>query len=248
MIHIQRRFEVFESGGDSRASLAELYYRQKANVAVVSIGNAGFRVIRKMRPIEVKNVDTYAIIQDDDQQIRTYDGMLSNGRGEIKISLYTLSSEKNPFFRYTSGPIKILNGGSSIRKDEEMFMKIADSAVAFVIVSGFGGNFSQALHLQLLGCLVSMGKETLSAVIIPGRAEERRRQKAIAGIRKMNKMNVPYVVFDNEQLNGPADTTIITERIDAANLKIADSLDGYISSISSSIDRLKYNLIEDARR
>ncbi|KAA8923497.1 hypothetical protein [Thermoplasma sp.] len=233
---------------DSRASLAELYYRQKANVAVVSIGNAGFRVVKKMRPIEVKNVDTYAIIQDSNQQSHAYDGMVSDDRGEIKISLYTLNSEKNPFLRYTSGPIKILNGVNNRKEDEDMFMRIADSAVAFVIVSGFGGNFSQAVHLHLLGCLNAMGKETLNAIIIPGRYEEKRRQKAISGIKKLEKMNVPYVTFDNEDLKESIDTAVITERIDAVNLRIADSLDEYISSISSSIDRLKYNLIEDIRR
>jgi len=248
VIDIQRRFEVFENNTDFRSSMAELYYRQKANVAVVSIGGAGFRVIKRMRPIEIKNVDTYAIIEEDMQESHIYDGRMSDKTGEVKISLYTLNSERNPFLRYASGPIKILNGGTSSKADEQMFMRLSENAVAFVILSGFGGRFSQDMHIHLVGCLRDLGKETLSAVIIPSKLEQKRRQKALSGIRKLEKMGVPYIVFDNENFIDLLDAAAITDRVDAVNLKIADSLDEYISSISSSIDNLKYNLIEDLRR
>ncbi|BAB59798.1 TVG0651504 [Thermoplasma volcanium GSS1] len=239
---IQRRSVFREERYIDPPTVAHEYYSCRTNVVVVSFGNAGFRILRKMNPIDIRNVESYAVFRGTPARNSYYNGSLNVKGREISFEVYSIENIKNPFLKYSANPIKIMDG---LTEEDALYaaQKLKSTGISFVLVSGFGGSFAQYAHSKFLEILNKSGREALSIIVVPSSKEGNRREKAISAINDLRATGNNIVVFDNDKFSFGYNFQNIMEKIEKANTMIANRLDEYISEISLSIDRLKYAII-----
>ncbi len=246
MVNIKKYFEMeYEDNREQRLSAVGSYYRSRSNVSLISFGNAGYRVMKSMGCLEVKNTANISVVDREYIGLRGfYNGKLSYEDKSIDIMLSSKSRDTNPFRSPEAVYIKKIYVGSNLDDNARKVYELSNPSISYILVSGFGGKFAQSQHLKFLHLLKTFKKTVLNAIIIPSYAESNARNIAMEGLNEIISTGSPFITFRNESIHDPRPENSILEDIEEANMEIARRIEEYAERISSSIDELKYALIK----
>ncbi len=246
MVNIKKFFEMeCEDNHGQRLSAVGSYYRSRSNVSIISFGNAGYRIMKSMGCLEVKNTVNISVIDREYIGLRGfYNGKLSYDDKSIDIMLSSKSRDTNPFRSPEAVYIKKIYVGPNLDDNARKVYELSNPSISYILVSGFGGKFAQPQHLKFLRLLKTFKKTVLNAIIIPSYAESNARNIAMEGLSEIISTGSPFITFRNEIIKDPRPENSIIEDIEEANMGIARRIEEYAERISSSIDELKYALIK----
>lgn len=244
---------------DQLRNLIKGYYEERVDNTVISIGNAGDRILSRIVSLEVRRVAYHSIIREGDSHGESfsgpkYDGYINAaGSSNVSVNLishgYTMSS-KSMVNNHHEGVVSHHVSGresearkATLRSVKEIFENM-DKSSSYILVSGFGGEFSQPMHLELARIMRERGLPVLHVIIKPGKSEPKRRKVAEEGISRMNDSGERIVVFDNQKLLGArALRAGLTESVDRINDRIARKIEIFSMKLSAATDLVKYNMI-----
>lgn len=237
------------------------YYEERIDNTVISIGSAGDRIIRRIVPLEVRRVSYHSVIKNGIQDYdagnrKEYKGRLNlSGKDTVEVKLMTrvnvLAGRKNKHVELWQEGVVSHNiseempddRGSYARPVRQIFENMEKSS-SYIILSGFGGEFAQPMHLTFSKMLKGRGLPVLNIIIKPSKSEPNRRKIAESAIQEMLKIGERIVVFDNERMLGKKTTREgFTEKIDSVNDRIARKIEIYSMKLSDATDFVKYNMI-----
>ena len=237
------------------------YYEERVDNTVISIGSAGDRIIRRIVPLEVRRVSYHSILKSDAEEKKSasmneYKGYVNlAGRSRIEVKLMSRVRRED---RKAADNLELWqeglvshnldkempgDSGPYLRSVTQIFENMEKSS-SYIIISGFGGDFSQPMHQSFSRILQDRGLPVLNVIIKPSRSESKRRKIAESAINEMINAGQRLVVFDNEKLLGRKSIREdLTEVIDGVNNRIARKVEIYSMKLSDATDFVKYNMI-----
>ena len=115
---------------------------------------------------------------------------------------------------------------------------------SYILISGFGGDFAQDLHMAFSLLLKERNIPHLNVIIKPSREDLKRRKIAESGIKKLEAVCGKPRIYDNERLI-EKNKEFAREKdgvIRKINVRIARDVEVYSTRLSNASELLKYQL------
>ncbi|MHB8395849.1 MAG: FtsZ/tubulin family protein [Thermoplasmataceae archaeon] len=198
-----------------KAIVAE-YFEDRFDNTVISFGNAGSRVLRNVTPFEVGKTNFHAVkleVPETRQGRKERAGKKSmkvSKTGYFRVELAETSGKGKPISTNLTGnptPFKINEihvshdqfASSPELLASQIFNNMPRSS-SFILVSGFGGEFAQAMHIAFSTILKKRKIAHINVVIKPSAVEEDKRRIADRGIIALARTSGQVKVYDNEEM------------------------------------------------
>ncbi len=193
----------------------EEYFQEREDTSIVSFGNAGARVLKKVLPFETGRIGFHSVVMDKKppqqekkrkfrlfKRASLYEVDLVENKGgftrntENGLALdsiyFTVNTIKVGTMQFQANP-KLLS--------ERVLSEIGQSS-SIIVVSGFGGEFAQRMHIEFARLLKHRGIAHMSVVIKPEKNQRQHRIAANRGIIQLMEEDSYVKVYDNELLLG----------------------------------------------
>ena len=241
--------------------LIRKYYQERMDNVVLSFGKAGDRILRNIKPLQIRrtsyrsvlvkeerafannlNSDAYAeleITEPDPMRVT----ILSREEYEYRKNLSQFEQWEEPLESATVSTSYLGGSGNWDSKSRELIDEI-DKSNSYVLVSGFGGDFGQSMHINFSRLLTARKIAHVNVIIKPSREDSKRRKLAEAGIRELKESGASVVVFDNQKMiekmkSISQDKNKIIGKI---NMEIARHVEVLSARLSNTSELLKYQL------
>ena len=191
------------------------YFQERDDTTIVSFGNAGARVLKKVLPFETGRINFHSVVMDTPvkQQPKKKKWSLfkraayyevdldENSAGIAKSTANGLALDS---IYFTVNTIKVGSTQflSSPRMLAEKILSDVGQSSSIIVVSGFGGDFAQTMHIEFARLLKKRGIAHMSVVIKPQKNERTNRSRADRGILQLMEEDSFVKVYDNELLLG----------------------------------------------
>ncbi|MCL6090600.1 MAG: hypothetical protein M1393_06135 [Candidatus Thermoplasmatota archaeon] len=242
-------------------SLIRKYYQERMDNVVVAFGEAGDRILRNVKPLQIRRT-IYRSIQVKDRGVFASN---STEKEDVEISISEpdpvkvalISKEEYDYrkkvdnFENWREPLDCAsivttfmerdNDWASMSKE---LLNNIEKSNSFVLVSGFGGNVAQNLHVNFSMLLNSRKIGHLNVIIRPSKEDMARRKLADEGIRKLKESGVEVIIYDNQKLieNNKSKNYDRNKTIQKINLRIARDIEVFSARLSNASELMKYQL------
>lgn len=241
--------------------LIRKYYQERMDNVVLAFGNAGERVIRNIKPLQIRRT-SYRSIQPKKERAFAKNTPIPNTT-ELEISepdpvrVTLLSREEyeyrkslNQFDQWsdTLETASISTTYFGAKGDSESLAKElindVDKSNSYVLVSGFGGAFAQNLHITFSKLLTKRKIAHVNVIIKPSKEDLKRRKLAETGIKKLQASGASVIVYDNQKLVEKQKdyTSDKTKAIRKINVEIARKVEVLSTRLSNASELIKYQL------
>ncbi len=240
--------------------LIRKYYSERMDNVVIAFGSAGDRVLRNIRPLQIRRT-VYRSIQL--KKDRALSPTLESREAEIclqepdpvKVSLVSreeyeyrknideFACWQDPLETATVNTTFIDGSDDADSKARELLCEIEKSN-SYILLSGFGGEFAQEMHMAFSRLLTARKIPHLNIVIKPSKEDSLRRKKAEKAIKALEAVSGSPCIFDNQKLmERNQDSAREKEKvIQKINVKIARQVEVYSTRLSNTVEVLKYQL------
>lgn len=241
--------------------LIRKYYQERMDNVVLSFGKAGERILRNIKPLQVRRTSYRSVLVKEerafannlngasytDLEISEPDPMrvtlLSREEYEYRKTLNQFDQWEEPLESATVSTSYLGINGDWETMSKELINEI-DKSNSYVLVSGFGGDFAQDMHVNFSKLLTSRKIAHVNVIIKPSREDTKRRKFAEAGVRELRESGAGVVVFDNQKMIEKLravnhDKNKIIGKI---NVEIARRVEVLSTRLSNTSELLKYQL------
>lgn len=241
--------------------LIRKYYQERMDNVVLAFGKAGDRIIRDIKPLQIRRT-SYRSVQA--KQERAFAQKFKNPDAtEIEIAepdpmKVTLLSREEYEYRKTLNQFEQWNeslenasisttyfgsNGDYETLCKELINDI-DKSNSYVLVSGFGGNFAQNMHINFSKLLTKRKIAHVNVIVKPSGEDQKRRKTAETGIKELESTGASVIVYDNQKLV-EKQKTLTKDRnkvIRKINVDIARHVEVLSTRLSNTSELLKYQL------
>lgn len=241
--------------------LIRRYYQERMDNAVLSFGRAGDRILRNIKPLQIRRTSYRSVLVKEERafansmaspeytelEITEPDPMkvtlLSREEFEYRKTLTQFEQWEEPLEAATVSTSYIGGNGDWEVLSKELINDI-DKSNSYVLVSGFGGDFGQSMHLNFSKLLTSRKIAHVNVIIKPSREDAKRRKLAESGIRKLRESGASVVVYDNQKMIEKMKTVSVDKNriIRKINMEIARRVEVLSARLSNTSELLKYRL------
>jgi cell division GTPase FtsZ len=248
--------------GKQAREIIRNYYEDRADNTIISFGNAGRRVLENIMPLEyrravyhsvVRNKTGYHVNINNDRFTDTLEIVGPEPMEVELVSKLQYDQEKARKVKLVErDPVKISetiidynpHDFSAAITAKEIFSEM-DKSNSFILVSGFGGQFAQPLHIAFSKLLASKNITYYNFVVKPSGNEYSKRHIAEIGLRELSNINHYIKEYDNDIHLGPLNGTMaqISEKVKNLNIRIARDLEVVSTRMSGALELLRLQLI-----
>ncbi|QRF76414.1 hypothetical protein Thermo_01936 [Thermoplasmatales archaeon] len=234
--------------------IARQYGSDRFDGALIAIGNAGERVLKKLMPLEEARVFYHAV----NHGRNTVDSERNSGSDAVYMEIYSNRPMEVKLVNVGDdgfGDLNFSAGKYTGAQFETTVSDISDSqaeraktalkiyaglerADSYILLSAFGGKYSQKMHTALARVFIKRGVANLSVVIKPSRLYPHERALAEAGIRDIRNLGAKVKVIDNDlfEANVAGNFTRYSSENQwpTINTKIAREVEVYLMRLSAA--------------
>lgn len=192
------------------------YFQERDDTTIVSFGNAGARVLKKVLPFETGRINFHSVVMEAPaKQVQPkkkkwslfkraafFEVDLDENRAGIAKSTANGLALDSIYFTVNTIKVGTTQFQSSPRLLAEKILSDVGQSSSIIIVSGFGGDFAQKMHIEFARLLKHRGIAHMSVVIKPQKSERSHRTLADRGIIQLMEEDSYVKVYDNELLLG----------------------------------------------
>ncbi len=190
------------------------YFEERFGNTVIAFGNAGSRVLRNVTPFEAGNTNFHAIkIGPADSASRASGsrkaGKTTSGTKFYKVELANKGKDTGDTHYKKGNPTpfsinEILVNREQFNSSPDLLARAVFNEIprsmSFILVSGFGGEFAQKMHIAFSEMLKEKRIAHVNIVIVPSKTEAERRKSAYAGLSELRRKCGDPKVYDNEEM------------------------------------------------
>jgi len=234
--------------------IAKEYGSDRYDSALIAIGSAGERVLKKVIPIEEARV-FYHAVNHNRSSVNTASGsgndvaymeIYSHRPMEIKIvnigdDAFGDSNFQTEKYSGTQFETTTAEFSDSQADKEKTALRIYTGllrADSYILLSAFGGNYSQEMHTQMARVMIKRGIAVLNVVIKPSRLYPRERAAAEIGIKRLKDLGARVKEIDNDEyeFNFAGNFTRYSSESQwpSINAKIAREIEIYLMRLSAA--------------
>ena len=234
--------------------IAKEYGSDRYDSALIAIGNAGERVLKKVIPIEEARV-FYHAVNHNRSNVNTASGsgndvaymeIYSHRPMEIKIvnigddafGDFNFQTEKYSGTQFETTSADFSDSQADREKTALRIYTGLLRSDSYILLSAFGGKYSQEMHTQLTRVMIKRGIAVLNVVIKPSRLYPRERAAAEIGIKKLKDLGARVKEIDNDEyeLNVAGNFTRYSSESQwpSINTKIAREVEIYLMRLSAA--------------
>ena len=241
--------------------LIRKYYQERMDNVVLAFGKAGDRVVRNIKPLQIRRT-AYRSIQAKEERAFTM-APPSPDNTEIEISepdpvKVTLLSREEYEYRKTLNQFEqwdesletasisttYFGADGDFESLSKELLNDIDKSNSYVLVSGFGGNFAQKMHVNFSKLLTRRKIAHVNVIIKPSREDLKRRKLAESGIKEIEATGASVIVYDNQKLVDKQKAYIKDKSkvIRKINVDIARHVEVLSTRLSNASELIKYQL------
>lgn len=241
--------------------LIRKYYQERMDNVVLAFGKAGDRVVRNIKPLQIRRT-AYRSIQAKEERAFTM-AVPSPDNTEIEISepdpvKVTLLSREEYEYRKTLNQFEqwdesletasisttYFGADGDFESLSKELLNDIDKSNSYVLVSGFGGNFAQKMHVNFSKLLTRRKIAHVNVIIKPSREDLKRRKLAESGIKEIEATGASVIVYDNQKLVDKQKAYIKDKSkvIRKINVDIARHVEVLSTRLSNASELIKYQL------
>ncbi len=201
---------------DRIVGVVQEYFEERDDTTYVSFGKAGARILKKVLPFETGKINFHSVVLNESQpqpkpekkrrgwfrRASYFEVDLDESRSGITKSVGNGMALESVFYKINT----IRVGGSQFESSPhllaEQILSNMDKSSGFILVSGFGGNFGQTMHVEFARLLKKRGIPHMSIVIKPQKTQRQQRFLADKSIIELMSHDSNVKVYDNELLLG----------------------------------------------
>lgn len=241
--------------------LIKKYYQERMDNVVLSFGKAGDRILRNIKPLQIRRTSYRSVLVKEerafatnlngagytDLEITEPDPMrvtiLSREEYEYRKSLNQFEQWDEPLESATVSTSHLAANGNWEAMSKELINEI-DKSNSYVLLSGFGGDFGQSMHINFSKLLTSRKIAHVNVIIKPSKEDAKRRKLAESGIRELKESGASVVVYDNQKMIEKQRVTTHDKNkiIGKINVEIARHVEVLSTRLSNTSELLKYQL------
>ncbi len=254
--------EFDDNMGKQAREIVRNYYEDRADNTIISFGNAGRRILENIMPLEYRRAVYHSVVRNktgyhvNDYADRYTDILEIVGPEPMEVELVSklqYDQEKAKKVKLVErDPVKISESVIDYNPHDfspsitasEIFSGM-DKSNSFILVSGFGGQFAQPLHIAFSKLLANRNITHYNLVVIPSVNEYSKRHLAEVGKKELSNINHYIREYDNDIHLGPLNGTMaqISEKVKNLNIRIARDLEVISTRMSGALELLRLQLI-----
>ena len=240
--------------------LIRKYYSERMDNVVIAFGTAGDKVLRNIRPLQIRRTVYRSVqlkkeravsptVQAQDAEIILAEpepvkvSIISREEYEYRKNIDQFDCWQDPLEAATVNTTFIEGSGDAEATARELLCEVEKSN-SYILISGFGGDFAQDLHMAFSLLLKERNIPHLNVIIKPSREDLKRRKIAESGIKKLEAVCGKPRIYDNERLI-EKNKEFVREKdgvIRKINVRIARDVEVYSTRLSNASELLKYQL------
>lgn len=240
--------------------LVKKYYQDRNDNIVLSFGIAGFSILKEIKPLQVRKT-LYKSIQFKNERafIRTgqpdQNEVTIMGPEDMNVSIIsreeleyrkrlTEYDQRSASLYTASVSIEYLETRDSAEQTANQVFESMEKTTSILLVTEFGSEFLQSLHLAMSKLLNRRGVSHLNYVIKPAKMTHSAQKSAESAISKLREISNNVVVFDvqtqsEKLISGGVPRSSVQEKI---NERIARKVEVISAKMSNASELLKYQL------
>ncbi|MGC8514705.1 MAG: hypothetical protein ACP5OC_01035 [Thermoplasmata archaeon] len=199
---------------DRIVGVVQEYFEERDDTTFVSFGKAGARVLKKVLPFETGKINFHSVVLSDAQpkpvkekrrwfrRASYFEVDLDEGRSGISKSAGNGLALESVYYKINTIKVGGTQFVSSPHLLAEQILSNMDKSSGFILVTGFGGNFGQTMHVEFAKLLKKRGIPHMSVVIKPQKTQKQQRFQADKAIIELMSHDSNVKVYDNELLLG----------------------------------------------
>lgn len=239
--------------------LIRKYYQERMDNVVLAFGKAGDRVVRNIKPLQIRRTSYRSIQVKKERTFAKSNPIPDTTELEISepdpVRVTLLSREEYEYrkslsqFEHWDESLESASvtttffdaDGDSESLSRELINDI-DKSNSYVLVSGFGGDFAQKLHITFSKLLTKRKIAHVNVIIKPSKEDLKRRKLADAGIKDLQSTGAGVIVYDNQKLVDKQKEYSRPKAIRKINVEIARKVEVLSTRLSNASELIKYQL------
>jgi|YelNatPaOPRAMG01_1025707.scaffolds.fasta_scaffold02474_11 hypothetical protein len=199
---------------DRIVGVVQEYFEERDDTTFVSFGKAGARILKKVLPFETGKINFHSVVLSDAQpkpakekrrwfhRASYFEVDLDENRSGISKSAGNGMALESVFYKINTIKVGGTQFESSPHLLAEQILSNMDKSSGFILVTGFGGNFGQTMHVEFAKLLKKRGIPHMSVVVKPQKSQKQQRFLADKAIIELMSHDSNVKVYDNELLLG----------------------------------------------
>ena len=199
---------------DRIVGVVQEYFEERDDTTFVSFGKAGARILKKVLPFETGKINFNSVVLSDAQpkpvkekrrwfrRASYFEVDLDENRAGISKSAGNGLALESVYYKINTIKVGGTQFESSPHLLAEQILSNMDKSSGFILVTGFGGNFGQTMHIEFAKLLKKRGIPHMSVVIKPQKTQKQQRFQADKAIIELMSHDSNVKVYDNELLLG----------------------------------------------
>ncbi len=199
---------------DRIVGVVQEYFEERDDTTFVSFGKAGARILKKVLPFETGKINFHSVVLNDAQQkpvkekrrwfhrASYFEVDLDESRSGISKSAGNGLALESVYYKINTIKVGGTQFVSSPHLLAEQILSNMDKSSGFILVTGFGGNFGQTMHIEFAKLLKKRGIPHMSIVVKPQKTQKMQRFQADKAIIELMSHDSNVKVYDNELLLG----------------------------------------------
>jgi hypothetical protein len=199
---------------DRIVGVVQEYFEERDDTTFVSFGKAGARILKKVLPFETGKINFHSVVLSDAQpkpvkekrrwfhRASYFEVDLDESRSGISKSVGNGLALESVYYKINTIKVGGTQFVSSPHLLAEQILSNMDKSSGFILVTGFGGNFGQTMHIEFAKLLKKRGIPHMSIVVKPQKAQKLQRFQADKAIIELMSHDSNVKVYDNELLLG----------------------------------------------
>ena len=199
---------------DRIVGVVQEYFEERDDTTFVSFGKAGARILKKVLPFETGKINFHSVVLNDAQpkpvkekrrwfhRASYFEVDLDENRAGISKSAGNGLALESVYYKLNTIKVGGTQFVSSPHLLAEQILSNMDKSSGFILVTGFGGNFGQTMHIEFAKLLKKRGIPHMSIVVKPQKTQKMQRFQADKAIIELMSHDSNVKVYDNELLLG----------------------------------------------
>ncbi len=192
------------------------YYLERLDNIVIAFGSTGYRILSSVKPLQTRKTSYISIqTKKERETVEKYSERFAEiqvaGPEELRVSLI---SKQEYDYRKSMELTNNTEGFADARSintqfieqrknwyimSKEIFNSLPKSN-SYVLLSAFGGTFSQAMHISFASLLNEVGLPHLDVAVVPFDIDGPKKQRARKALNVMKNISKGTVVYDNDKV------------------------------------------------
>jgi hypothetical protein len=199
---------------DRIVGVVQEYFEERDDTTFVSFGKAGARILKKVLPFETGKINFHSVVLNDAppkpvkekrrwfHRASYFEVDLDENRAGISKSAGNGLALESVYYKINTIKVGGTQFVSSPHLLAEQILSNMDKSSGFILVTGFGGNFGQTMHIEFAKLLKKRGIPHMSIVVKPQKTQKMQRFQADKAIIELMSHDSNVKVYDNELLLG----------------------------------------------